>query len=240
MNLVIDIGNTSTKLAVYEGREKLSVSRINELSCEKLEKELSGFKIKRAILSSVKKLPPFISDLFFTSIPFVHVLSHKSKLPFKIGYETPETLGTDRIAAVAGAFNIFPGAEILVIDAGTAITFDFLSVDLYKGGNISPGIEMRFKALNKFTGRLPLVLPTDNYSSPGRNTTDAITAGVITGVTYEINEYIRTFEKKHTDFKIILTGGDSGYLKDKINYQLTYMPDIVIDGLNYILECNAT
>ncbi|MCX6252863.1 MAG: type III pantothenate kinase [Bacteroidia bacterium] len=240
MNLIVDIGNTSTKLAVYDGCKKISVSRINELSCEELEKELSGIKIKKAIVSSVKKLPPYISDLFFTNIPLVHVLSNKSKLPFKIEYETPETLGTDRIAAVAGAFNLFPGAEILVIDAGTAITFDFLSAGIYKGGNISPGLTMRFKALNKFTGRLPLVAPTDNYTFPGRNTNDAIAAGVITGVTYEINEYIRTFEKKHTDFKIILTGGDSGYLKDKINYQLTYMPDIVIDGLNYILEHNAT
>ena len=240
MNLIVDIGNSSTKLAVYEGREKLSVSRIDELSCEELEKELSGFKIKRAIVSSVKKLPPFISDLFFTNIPFVHILSHKSKLPFRIEYDTPETLGTDRIAAVAGAFSLFRGADILVIDAGTAITFDFLSAGIYKGGNISPGLLMRFKALNKFTGKLPLVSPTDNYNFPGRNTTDAITAGVITGVTYEINEYIRTFEKKHIDFKIILTGGDSGYLKDKIDYQLTYMPDIVIDGLNIILEYNAT
>ncbi len=240
MNLIVDIGNTSTKLAVYEGREKLSVSRINELSCEELEKELSGFKIKKAIVSSVKKLPPFVSDLFFTNIPYVHVLSHKSRLPFRIEYETPETLGPDRIAAVAGAFNLFHGAEILVIDAGSAITFDFLSADIYKGGNISPGLTMRFKALNIFTGKLPLVSLTDNYTFPGQNTTDAITAGVITGVTYEINEYIRTFEKKHTGFKVILTGGDGAYLKDKINYQITYVPDIVIDGLNYILEYNAT
>ncbi|MEI6050189.1 MAG: type III pantothenate kinase [Bacteroidota bacterium] len=240
MNLIVDIGNTSTKLAVYEGQKKLSVSRINDLSCEELEKELRGFKIKKAIVSSVKKLPPFISDLFFTNIPFVHVLSHKSKLPFKIEYKTPETLGTDRIAAVAGAFNLFPGAEILIIDAGTAITFDFLSVNLYKGGNISPGITMRFKALNKFTEKLPLVSPTDNYTFPGLNTVDAIAAGVITGVIYEINEYIRTFEKKHTEFKIVLTGGDSEYLKNKIDYQFSYMPDIVIDGLNNILEYNAT
>jgi type III pantothenate kinase len=240
MNLIVDIGNTGTKLAVYEGREKLFVTRINELSCEELEKELSGFKIKKAIVSSVKKLPPFITDLFFINIPFVHVLSNKSKLPFKIEYETPETLGTDRIAAVAGAFNFFHGAEILVIDAGTAITFDFLSADIYKGGNISPGLTMRFKALNKFTDRLPLVSPTDNFTFPGRNTTDSITAGVITGICYEINEYIRTFEKSHTNFKVVLTGGDSKYLLDKVNFQVTYMPDIVIDGLNYILDYNAT
>ena len=239
MNLIIDIGNTTTKLAIFEGHEKVSVSRINELSCEELEKNLSGLKIKRAIISSVKKLHPLIYELFFTNIPFVHVLSHKSKLPFRVEYETPETLGTDRIAAVAGAFNLFPGEEVLVIDAGTAITFDFLLAGIYRGGNISPGIAMRFKALNKFTGKLPLVSQTENYTFPGRNTTDAIVAGVISGVTYEINEYIRTFEKKYTDFKILLTGGDSGYLKNKIDHQLTYVPDIVIDGLNIILEYNA-
>jgi type III pantothenate kinase len=240
MNLIVDIGNTSTKLAIYDGKVMISVSRINELSCEELEKKLSGLRIKRAIVSSVKKLPPFITDLFFSNIPFVHFLTYKSKLPFKVEYDTPQTLGTDRIASVAGAFNLFPRSEILIIDAGTAITFDFLSAGIFKGGNISPGISMRFKALNRFTGKLPLVSQTDNYSSPGRNTSDAITAGVITGVTYEINEYIRTFEKKHSDFKIILTGGDSGYLRNKIDYQLTYIPDIVTDGLNYILEYNAT
>ena len=240
MNLIVDIGNTSTKLAVFNGHEKLYISRINELSCKELEKELSGVKVKRAIVSSVKKLPPFISDLLFANIPFVHVLSHKSKLPFKIEYETPETLGPDRIAAVAGAFSLFPGSEILIIDAGTAITYEFLSSGIYKGGNISPGINMRFKALNKFTEKLPLVSSSDKYTFPGLNTIDAISAGVITGVTYEINEYIRTFKKNKTDFKVLLAGGDSEFLKNKINYQTTYMPDIVIDGLNYILEYNAT
>jgi type III pantothenate kinase len=184
-------------------------------------------------------LPPFITDLISANIPYVHLLSYRSKLPFKIEYETPETLGTDRIAGVAGAFSLFPKSELLVIDAGTAITYDFLSEGIYKGGNISPGLNLRFRALHEFTGKLPLVSLADNFTKTGRNTTDAILAGVITGVTYEINEYIRTFEKKSTDFKILLTGGDSGFLKDKINYQLTYMPDIVIDGLNYILEYNA-
>jgi len=239
MNLIVDIGNTNTKLAVFDGATKISQSRINELSCEELEKKLSGFKIQNAIVSSVKSLPSFISDMFFSNIPFVHVLSHKSDLPFKIEYDNPETLGSDRIAAVAGAFKLFPDMEVLVIDAGTALTFDFLSSGIYKGGNISPGLSMRFRALNKFTDRLPLVSITDDYSFPGRKTTDAISAGVITGVIYEINEYIRTFENNHTDFKVILAGGDSGFIKNKINYQITYVPDIVIDGLNYILEYNA-
>ena len=239
MNLIVDIGNTSTKLAVYENGEKLSVSRINELNCKEIEKELKGLNIQRAIVSSVKELPPFVNDLLFTYIPFVHVLSHNSKLPFAIEYDTPETLGTDRIAAAAGAFNLFPVANILIIDAGTALTFDYLIGKIFKGGNISPGLTMRFRALNKFTGRLPLVSPSENYTFPGQNTTDAITAGVITGVIYEINEYIRTFSREQTDIKIVLTGGDSEYLKNKINYHYTYMPDIVTDGLNIILEYNA-
>jgi type III pantothenate kinase len=239
MNLIVDIGNTSTKLAVFEGLNKLSQSRISELNCEELEDELTRFKIDKVIISSVKKIPLIIYELFLTNISYVHILSDESLLPFKIEYKTPETLGPDRIAAVAGAYNLFPGANILIIDAGTALTFEFLFGGSYIGGTISPGLRMRFKALNKFTAKLPLVSPSASFTFPGQNTTDAITGGVITGMTYEINEYIRTFEKKHTDFKVILTGGDSEFLKDKLNHQVTYMPDIVIDGLNYILEYNA-
>jgi type III pantothenate kinase len=239
MNLVIDIGNSSTKLAVYDGKKKLLMSRINDLSCQELEKELTGLKIQKAIISSVKQHPSFISDLLFSNIAFVHVLSHKSKLPFKIEYDTPETLGPDRIAAVAGAFNLFPGKEVLIIDSGTALTFEYLSANSYKGGNISPGLMMRFKSLNNFTDKLPLVSPSEKFSFPGHNTTDAITGGVITGVVYEINEYIRAFQDKHTDIEIILTGGDGEFLKDKIACNVTYLPDIVTDGLNYILEYNS-
>ncbi|MBK7712755.1 MAG: type III pantothenate kinase [Bacteroidales bacterium] len=180
-----------------------------------------------------------MTSLLTAKISYVHILTYRSKLPFKIEYKTPATLGPDRIAGAAGAYNLFPESEILIIDSGSAITYDYLSAGIYKGGNISPGLNMRFKALNKFTGKLPLLTPARSFTDPGQNTADAILAGVITGVTYEINEYIRTFEKKSSDFKIIFTGGDSAFLKDKINHQFTYMPDIVIDGLNYILEYNA-
>jgi type III pantothenate kinase len=239
MNLIVDIGNTSTKLAIYNENRKLSVSRINDLTSAELEKELSGQDIEKAIISSVRVLPSFVTDLLSAKIPFVHHLSYKSRLPFVIEYDTPETLGTDRIAGVAGALSLFPGKEILIIDAGTAITYDYISEGIFKGGNISPGLNTRFRALNKFTGKLPLVTISDNYTFPGRNTTDSILAGVITGVTYEINEYIRTFEKKSRYLKILLTGGDSSFLKDKISHHVAYLPDIVIDGLNYILEYNA-
>jgi type III pantothenate kinase len=239
MNLIIDIGNTSTKVAVYKNRERLTLLRSDKLNHEELEKRLSTFKIENAIVSSVKTTSDESIDILTARIPFVHFLSYKSRLPFIIEYDTPETLGSDRIAAVAGAYFYFPGADTLLIDAGTAITYEFLSGKTYKGGNISPGLGIRFKSLNKFTGRLPLVAQSDIYTFPGQNTTDAILAGVLTGVIYEINEYIRTFEKKNSPIKVILTGGDGEYLKGKINHQLNYIPDIVIDGLNYILEYNA-
>ena len=195
--------------------------------------------IEKGIVSSVRAVPEFVMDLLFRSIPTVHFLSYKSKLPFSIEYDTPETLGTDRIAAVAGAHRLYPGKDVLVIDAGTAITFDLLCGTTYKGGNISPGISMRFSALHQFTGRLPLIDRISEYTFPGRNTHDAIVAGVISGIIYEINEYIRTFEEKHPGIKVIISGGDGEILRDKISYSAEYLPDVVIDGLNYILEYNA-
>ena len=239
MNLIFDIGNSDTKMAIFDGRKKITSFRTKELSCERLHKKMSQYHIDKAIVCSVRNIPDFIFDLLTVNIPVIHVLSHESRLPFRIEYETPETLGPDRIAAVAGAYELFKGEKVLIIDAGSAITYDFLSVKSYKGGNISPGLKMRFKALHKFTGKLPLVNPDLKFKSPGKNTTEAITAGVITGVIYEINEYIRTFEKKHVGLKVILSGGDGEYLKGKINHQVTYMPDIVVDGLNFILEYNA-
>jgi type III pantothenate kinase len=241
MNLIFDIGNTATKLAIFDGRKKIVSFRTKQFIWEKMQKICSPYehKFDRAIVSSVRETPEFIIDIATLGIPYVHVLSYKSKLPFKNEYQTPETLGPDRIAAVAGAYYLFPGKKVLIIDAGSAVTYDYLAAKTYKGGNISPGLSMRFRALHRFTGKLPLASTTEKFSSPGKNTFEAITAGVIKGLIYEINEYIRTFEKKHTNFKVILTGGDSGYLKEKIDYKVTYLPDIVIDGLNYILEYNA-
>jgi type III pantothenate kinase len=239
MNLIADIGNTSIKLALYENGIKLSGSRYDELTKEDVDKVLTGFRIDRAIISAVRTVPDFLLGKMNETVPFVHLLSYKSSFPFSSEYETPETLGPDRLAGISGAFMHFPGSDLLVIDAGTALTYDFMTGGIYRGGNIAPGLHSRFRSLHDYTGKLPLVRPENKYTSPGRNTRDAILAGVILGTLYEINEYIRTFEKNSSDLKIILTGGDSGFLKDKIDHPLTYMPDIVMDGLNYILEYNA-
>jgi type III pantothenate kinase len=241
MNLIFDVGNTSTKMAVYDGDEKKTSLRTKQFSCERLNEIFSPYidKIDRAIVSTVRDTPEFIIDLATHGIPFVQVMSYKTKLPFKNEYETPETLGPDRIAAVAGAYFLYPGRNVLIIDAGSAVTFDFLAGKAYKGGNISPGLSMRFRALHRFTGKLPLGSTLEKYDSPGRNTLGAVTAGVTNGLIYEINEYIRSFQEKNIDFMIVLTGGDSGYLKDRIGYKINYQPDLVLDGLNHILEYNA-
>lgn len=239
MNLIIDIGNSSTKIAVYEGGQKKISFATKDFSCEKVEKKLAPFRLDKAIVSSVRNTPEFVIDLLTVNIPSVHVLSHMSKFPFSVEYETIETLGTDRLAAVAGAFSLYGNDNILVIDAGTAVTYDFLCAGVYKGGNISPGLSMRFRALNRFTGRLPLVSPGADFSNPGRNTNDAIEAGVITGAVYEINEYIRTFEKEFRKSRVLLTGGDSLFIGPRLEENFSHMPDLVLDGLNYILEYNV-
>lgn len=238
MNLIYDIGNTSNKLAVYDKGEKVLSIRSKGFNCEELSKMISPYEINKGIICSVKVLPEFIYDLISINIPKTLILTHKTKLPFKNEYNTPETLGQDRIAAVAGAYCMYPGRNILVIDAGTAVTYDYLSGMIYKGGNISPGLSMRFKALHKFTAKLPLCSTIDRFYSPGRNTVQAITAGVISGLIYEINEYIRSFQEKNIDSMIILTGGDSEYLKERLSNKVSVQPDLVLTGLNHILEYN--
>ncbi len=241
MNLIFDVGNTATKIAVYEGYEKKVSLTTKQFSFDKLQEIFEPYldDIKHAIISTVRDLPEFIIDMATLGIPNVHVLSRHTRLPFRIEYETPETLGADRLAAVAGAYYLFPGRSLLVIDAGSAVTYDFLSGKSYKGGNISPGLSMRFKALHKFTDKLPLGSTLQKYSTPGRNTLEAISAGVTDGLIYEINNYVQSFQEANLDSMVILTGGDSGYLKERLCCKVNYQPDLVLDGLNHILEYNA-
>ena len=239
MNLTLDIGNTSTKIAVFDRKTKVSSARVKDFDRESFENIISAFVFDKAIISSVKVTPKFVTEILSARNVFIHNLSYKTKLPFEIQYKTPETLGSDRIANLAGAFNLFPNEDILVIDAGTAITYDFLIKGVYKGGNISPGINIRLKVLHSFTDKLPSVSIEENFDSPGQTTRDAILSGVINGVIYEINEYIRTFKKNNKNNKIILTGGDSEYICAKLNNQIIRISDLVNEGLNFILEYNV-
>jgi len=240
MNLAIDIGNSSCKAGVYGAgkKEYIKYSACQDKSF--VEEIISRYNIERAILSSVlRESPGFITLLEDKGIETL-ILSHQTPLPFEMSYKSPETLGTDRLAAIAGAHNMFGNSNVLVIDAGTAVTYDMLeSNNVYTGGNISPGLVLRFRALNEFTGRLPLVSKGDSFGNLGVNTVDAIRSGVQTGLIFEINEYIRTLKKKYRELKVIITGGDGKFFGDKLETGFILEPDLVLDGLNYILDYNA-
>ena len=197
-------------------------------------------QLNQAILSSVKPVDDEILQFLSESFDLFIELDHETELPIKNLYETPETLGKDRIAAAVGANEFFPNQNLLIIDAGTAITYDLVSEkNEFIGGNISPGLQMRFKALNQFTGKLPLVSYFDEFQNIGRNTTEAIRAGVQNGILYEIAQTIELFNKNYQNLQIVMTGGDSIFFDKKLNYTIFVHFNITLIGLNRILEYNA-
>jgi type III pantothenate kinase len=197
-------------------------------------------QLKKAILSTVKPDDDAINQFLSANSDFFIKLDHHTKLPIENLYETPETLGKDRVAAAVGANELFPDRNLLVIDAGSAITYDLVSEkNQFLGGNISPGLEMRFKALNQFTGKLPLVNYSDEYQDIGRNTTEAIRAGVQNGILYEIAQTIDLFNRNYQNLQIIMTGGDSKFFDKKLNYSIFVHFNLTLIGLNRILEHNA-
>ncbi len=197
-------------------------------------------QLNKVILSSVKPFNEELNDFLTKNFDQFLELDHQTDLPIENLYETPETLGKDRIAAAAGANELFPDQNILVIDAGTAITYDLVSEkNQFIGGNISPGLEMRYKALNQFTGKLPLVSYSDEYEKIGRNTTEAIRAGVQNGILAEMSDSIDLFNRNYQNLQIIMTGGDSNFFAGKLNYSIFVHFNLTLIGLNRILEHNA-
>ena len=240
MNLAIDIGNSFYKLGIFDGDHKVFVTRTPELTIDFLNELNLKYNIEKLIYSSVKGNDKVLESLNSKIDIIVLEVSAGCNLPFSIEYLSPDTLGSDRLAAVAGAYNKFKDRNVLIIDAGTAVTYDLLlAKGVYKGGNISPGLSMRFKALNTFTGKLPLVIPDYKYDMIGNNTVEAIRTGVQQGLIFEINEYIRNFKIRYKDLEIVITGGDGEFISDKVEYPLEFIGDLVIEGLNYILNYNA-
>jgi type III pantothenate kinase len=241
LNLVIDIGNSVTKGALFSGescthlftRKKVRTPDIQSLLAEHPD-------IDRIILSSVRKGPPvFAGFLRDRGIP-VLILDHTTPLPIRNRYETKETLGYDRIAAAVGANARYPGKDILVIDAGTAITIDFISSENeYMGGNISPGLLMRFRALHEFTGRLPLVDPADFQTLLGNDTEDAIRIGVQQGIIFELDGYINEQKIRYPGLKVLMTGGDAGFFDKKLKNSIFVDLNLNLFGLHRILEYNV-
>ena len=197
MNLVVDIGNSRTKLAIFLKKELVDFRTVNELTIVQLEEIKKAYPdIDRAILSSVSIADPQVVG--YLKSGFIHFLelNYLTPVPIKNQYKTPHTLGLDRLAAAIGACELFPGKDLLVIDAGTAITFDLIENNgTFKGGNISPGLRSRFRALHEFTKKLPLLEETEEYPVIGQTTEEAIRAGVINGMVFEIDGTIDLFRK---------------------------------------------
>ncbi len=239
MNLIIDIGNTSVKAAIVSDGSIVRRQRFLSADPEVIGRFAGRLRLDGAIVSSVGSDPSPLLSWLETRAERVYLLTAGSVYPFTIDYATPGTLGTDRLAAAAGAFHHHPGADLLVIDAGSALTIDQVTGGVFRGGSISPGIAMRFRALHEFTGRLPLVTKRSGFTFPGKTTEDAITGGVIMGLAYEIIEYIRTFEEKHHNPVTAITGGDGGMITPLAGGKALHYPDLVTEGLNFLLETNV-
>ena len=241
MNLIIDFGNTRVKIAVF-GHDEMLFQTISEnrslvVLKEILEKYLG---IQNAIISSVSDYPGEIRDYLMNILHTCIELDRNTPLPIENLYLTKESLGYDRIAGVVGAAAKFPGKDILVIDAGTAITYDFVNYKgQFLGGSISPGAYTRAKALNKFTSRLPLVEPKDEWIFPGKTTEEAILSGVMAGLAYEIDGYIDDLKIKYPDLITVLTGGESKYFDKKLKNSIFVDSNLNLYGLNRILKHNA-
>jgi type III pantothenate kinase len=239
MNLIIDIGNTAVKAALTEKGALVRSTRLASDDNDGIARFIGHEALHGAIVSSVVKDPLPLLSFLSGLTPRVHHLTFRSVFPFNIDYATPETLGVDRLAAATGAYVHHPSSDLLVIDAGSAMTVDLVSRGAFRGGSISPGLSMRFRALHEFTGRLPLVEKRVDFTFPGRTTDDAIAGGVVTGIVFEINEYIRTFEEKYRKLVTVITGGDGGLISSLSKRKMLHYPDLVAEGLNYLLETNV-
>jgi type III pantothenate kinase len=237
--LIIDFGNTLQKLAVFDDKKLVIKEIYQELKPDRLTLFIEKYGPFNGIIqSSVIIHTPEMEKILTESGKFI-LLTSNTPVPFKNLYLTPATLGKDRIAAVTGALSLFPGRNVLVIDAGTCITYDFLNVTgEYLGGGISPGIRMRFKAMHTFTGKLPLIEPGDFDDLIGRSTSESMLSGVYIGVTAEIREFIRLYREKFDDVIVIITGGDHEFLHKKLKINIFAVPDLVLFGLNEIFDYN--
>ena len=239
MNLIIDIGNTSAKLSVFSEGEMVETIRCSNRTLDGLPILCDKYPIRKGIVSSVVTLNSQIRQAL-DKLPFpVMEFTHHTPVPVKNLYKTPETLGMDRLAAAIAAQAQSSGQPILVIDAGTCITYDFVDeCGQYQGGNISPGMEMRFKALHTFTDKLPLVEAEGELPRYGQTTETAIRSGVIRGIEHEIKGYIEQLREKYPSLLVFLTGGNDFSFEENVKSGIFADGFLVLKGLNRILEYN--
>ena len=246
MNLCIDVGNTRTKFALFEKNEFV-LGQVLQPSgvCKQLKEVCERHAIGGVIVASVANFDTE-SQKYLQERYFYMELNHKTPLPINNCYETPQTLGKDRLAAVVGANALYPNDNALVIDAGTCITYDFItSGGNYLGGGIAPGISTKFKALHTFTKRLPLVesdhlSPSPKVPMTGTNTQESILSGVLFGTLCETDGIIDRYREKYPNLKVLITGGDALFFEYGLKNRIFARPQILMEGLNQILDYNVS
>lgn len=218
-----------------------------QFSSSDVERLLDLYDITDSIISSVVNIEAAVVNTLHRRSQHFVLFDHNTPVPIINCYDTPQTLGQDRLAAAVGAKSLCPNENLLIIDAGSAITYDFVSdKGEYMGGNIAPGLKMRFTMLQRMTKKLPLVEVEENELIPlfGKNTRDAIAAGVIRGVAYEVKGYMRTLGEKVPHFRTLLTGGNAPFILNNVRTSRTekreirYEKNLVLIGLNTILCAN--
>lgn len=241
MNLVIDVGNTLVKLGLFQGEElKLRKTVIKKDFLATLSHISETYpEIKNVIVASVGKLSQHQSAKLIKRYN-VLTLDQNTKVPFKNLYNTTHTLGVDRIALVGAAAKQFSTSNVLIIDVGTCITYDFLNdQNEYLGGAISPGIPMRYKAVHHYTDKLPLLEPNVPKALIGDSTNNSLHVGVLQGALFEVDGFINAYKNKFTDLTVILTGGDAHFLRDSLKNDIFANQNFLLEGLNHILEYNT-
>ncbi len=248
MNLCIDQGNSRTKVALMTDEGKIIKDFIyKSFASADVERLFDLYEITDSIISSVVNIEAAVVNTLHRRSQHFVLFDHNTPVPIINTYNTPETLGQDRLAAAVGAKSICPNENLLIIDVGSAITYDFVSSKgEYIGGNIAPGLKMRFTMLQRMTKKLPLVEVEEKELIPlfGKNTRDAIAAGVIRGVAYEVKGYMRTLREKMPHFRTFLTGGNAPYILNNVRTsrseerELQYEKHLVLKGLNTILTYN--
>ena len=238
ITLCFDFGNTRLKCAVFSGKELQKITVLQNDNEETIQHLIEIYHPEKSILSSVIDHNPAIEDLLKQATHF-HKLDHHSKIPVTTPVGKPDTIGADRLALVVAAVYLFPGKNNLVIGLGTAITYNFINkYKEFMGGGISPGMEMRFKSLQTFTARLPLIKADWNFPLVGYDTRTNILSGVITGMAKEIDGMIEAYEEKYDNFNALLCGGDTHYFTSRLKKKIFADPDLIYKGLYAINEFN--
>ena len=236
--LCFDFGNTRLKAALFQNSKLIEIFIFENDGVEIIGSVLKNFDIQKSILSSVIDHDPEIENLLSSKTKF-HKLNHLSRLPFTTPVGKPETIGADRLALSAAAVYFFPKQHNLVIGMGSCITYNFINADHeFLGGGISPGMEMRMKALNQFTAKLPIVKPDGNVPLVGYDTVSNILSGVVMGMANEIDGFINAYKERYGNFNVHLTGGDLVYLAPHLKNQIFADPELIFKGLYAVSEVN--